>query len=156
MDTPLNNDSNFESDLHEHFTFIVEKGQQPLRIDKYLMNFIENVTRSKIQTASKNGGILVNNIAVKSNYKVRPNDHIRVLFQHPTYEQLLQPENIPLNIVYEDDSVIVVNKPAGMVVHPGHGNYSGTLINALIYHFHSLQLSIVLLDHRLSFDCSTK
>ena len=84
MDTPLNNDSNFESDLHEHFTFIVEKGQQPLRIDKYLMNFIENATRSKIQTAAKNGGILVNNIAVKSNYKVRPNDHIRVLFQHPT------------------------------------------------------------------------
>ena len=138
MDTPLNKDSNFESDLHEHFTFIVEKGQQPLRIDKYLMNFIENVTRSKIQTASKNGGILVNNIAVKSNYKVRPNDHIRVLFHHPTYEQLLQPENIPLNIVYEDDSVIVVNKPAGMVVHPGHGNYSGTLINALIYHFEHL------------------
>ena len=138
MDTPLNNDSNFESDLHEHFTFIVEKGQQPLRIDKYLMNFIENVTRSKIQTAAKNGGILVNNIAVKSNYKVRPNDHIRVLFHHPTYEQLLQPENIPLNIVYEDDSVIVVNKPAGMVVHPGHGNYSGTLINALIYHFEHL------------------
>ena len=138
MDTPLNNDSNFESDLHEHFTFIVEKGQQPIRIDKYLMNFIENATRSKIQTAAKNGGILVNNIAVKSNYKVRPNDHIRVLFHHPTYEQLLQPENIPLNIVYEDDSVIVVNKPAGMVVHPGHGNYSGTLINALIYHFEHL------------------
>jgi 23S rRNA pseudouridine1911/1915/1917 synthase len=138
MDTPLNNDSNLESDLHEHFTFIVEKGQQPLRIDKYLMNFIENATRSKIQTAAKNGGILVNNIAVKSNYKVRPNDHIRVLFQHPTYEKLLQPENIPLNIVYEDDSVIVVNKPAGMVVHPGHGNYSGTLINALIYHFEHL------------------
>ena len=138
MDTPLNKDSNFESDLHEHFTFIVEKGQQPIRIDKYLMNFIENATRSKIQTAAKNGGILVNNIAVKSNYKVRPNDHIRVLFHHPTYEQLLQPENIPLNIVYEDDSVIVVNKPAGMVVHPGHGNYSGTLINALIYHFEHL------------------
>ena len=138
MDTPLNKDSNFESNLHEHFTFIVEKGQQPISIDKYLMNFIENATRSKIQTAAKNGGILVNNIAVKSNYKVRPNDHIRVLFHHPTYEQLLQPENIPLNIVYEDDSVIVVNKPAGMVVHPGHGNYSGTLINALIYHFEHL------------------
>ena len=138
MDTPLNNNSNLESDLHEHFTFNVEKGQQPLRIDKYLMNFIENATRSKIQAAAKNGGILVNNIAVKSNYKVRPNDHIRVLFHHPTYEQLLQPENIPLNIVYEDDSVIVVNKPAGMVVHPGHGNYSGTLINALIYHFEHL------------------
>ena len=138
MNTPLNNDSNLESDLHEHFTFNVEKGQQPLRIDKYLMNFIENATRSKIQTAAKNGGILVNDIAVKSNYKVRPNDHIRVLFQHPTYEQLLQPENIPLDIVYEDDSVIVVNKPAGMVVHPGHGNYSGTLINALIYHFEHL------------------
>lgn len=138
MDAAFEDDHRIEEELHEHFSFEVDKGQQPLRIDKYLMNFIENATRSKIQTAAKDGGILVNDIPVKSNYKVRPNDRIRVLFQHPTYEQLLQPENIVLDIVYEDDSVIVVNKPAGMVVHPGHGNYSGTLINALIYHFEHL------------------
>jgi len=127
-----------EDNLHEHFAFKVDKGQTPLRIDKYLMNYIENITRSKIQAAAKNDGILVNGTPVKSNYKVRPNDEIRVLFTHPTYEALLVGEDIPLDIVYEDDDVLVVNKPAGMVVHPGHGNYSGTLINALIYRFDNL------------------
>ncbi|MGM5469744.1 RluA family pseudouridine synthase [Flavobacteriaceae bacterium LMO-SS05] len=127
-----------DDELYEHHAFTVEKGQQLLRIDKYLMNFIENATRNKIQAAAKNGSIYVNNIPVKSNYKVKPYDHIRVLFEHPPYEHLLTPENIPLDIVYEDDQLLVVNKPAGMVVHPGHGNYSGTLINALIYHFENL------------------
>lgn len=102
------------------------------------MNFIENATRNKIQTAAKNGSIYVNDIPVKQNYKVKPFDKIRVLFEHPPYEYLLTPENIPLDIVYEDDVLLVVNKPAGMVVHPGHGNYSGTLINALTYHFDNL------------------
>jgi len=127
-----------DDELYEHHAFTAEKGQQPLRIDKYLMNFIENATRNKIQTAAKNGSIYVNDVPVKSNYKVKPFDHIRVLFEHPPYEYLLTPENIPLDIVYEDDQLLVVNKPAGMVVHPGHGNYSGTLINALTYHFESL------------------
>jgi len=127
-----------DDDLYEHYTFTAEKGQQPLRIDKYLMNFIENATRNKIQAAAKNGSIYVNDVPVKSNYKVKPFDVIRVLFEHPPYENLLTPENIPLNIVYEDDDLLVVNKEAGMVVHPGHGNYSGTLINALIYHFDNL------------------
>ena len=127
-----------EDNLHEHFAFTVDKGQAPLRIDKYLMNYIENMTRSKLQTAAKNDGILVNGNPVKSNYKVRPNDEIRVLFAHPTYETLLVGEDIPLDIVFEDDELLVVNKPAGMVVHPGHGNYSGTLINALIYRFDNL------------------
>lgn len=127
-----------DDELYEHYAFTAVKGQTPLRIDKYLMNFIENATRNKIQTAAKNGSIYVNDVPVKSNYKVKPFDKIRVLFEHPPYEHLLTPENIPLDIVYEDDELLVINKDAGMVVHPGHGNYSGTLINALIYHFENL------------------
>ena len=127
-----------ENDLYEHHSFIADKGQQPLRIDKYLMNFIENATRNKIQAAAKDGSIYVNGKPVKSNYKVKPNDEIRVMLAHPPYEYLLVPEDIPLDIVYEDDELLVVNKPAGMVVHPGHGNYSGTLINALTFHFENL------------------
>jgi 23S rRNA pseudouridine1911/1915/1917 synthase len=127
-----------ESDLYEHHAFTVDKGQNPLRIDKYLMNFVENATRNKIQAAAKNGSIYVNNIPVKSNYKVKPHDKIRVLFTHPPHENLLVGENIDIDVVYEDDALLVVNKPAGMVVHPGHGNYSGTLINALIFRFENL------------------
>jgi 23S rRNA pseudouridine1911/1915/1917 synthase len=125
-------------ELYEHFRFIADKGQQPLRVDKFLMNKVENATRNKIQKSAKEGNIFVNDIAVKSNYKVKPNDVITVLFEHPPYEYLLVPEDIPIDIVYEDDDVLVVNKPAGMVVHPGHGNYSGTLINALTFHFENL------------------
>jgi len=124
--------------LFEHFSFTVDKGQAPLRIDKYLMNFVENATRTKIQAAAKYGSIQVNGNVVKSNYKVKPKDEIKVLFEFPPNENELLPENIELNIVYEDQEIVVVNKPAGMVVHPGHGNYSGTLINALIYHFKNL------------------
>src|SRR5690554_4379691 len=127
-----------DDDLYEHYAFTAEKGQTPLRIDKYLMNFIENATRNKIQAAAKNGSIYVNDVPVKSNYKVKPFDKIRVLFEHPPYEYLLTPEDIPLNIVFEDDDLLVINKEAGMVVHPGHGNYSGTLINALTFHFDNL------------------
>lgn len=125
-------------DLYEHFRFVADKGQQPLRVDKYLMNRIEHVTRNKIQKAASDGNIYVNNNPVKSNYKVKANDVVTVLFEHPPYEFLLTPEDIPLDIVYEDEQVVVVNKPAGMVVHPGHGNYSGTLINALTFHFENL------------------
>ncbi len=124
--------------LFEHFSFTVDKGQTPLRIDKYLMNFVENATRTKIQSAAKSGSIQVNGNVVKSNYKVKPKDKIKVLFEYPPHQNLLLPENIDLDIVYEDDELVVVNKPTGMVVHPGHGNYSGTLINALIYHFENL------------------
>ena len=134
IDEPINENK----DLYEHFNFVAQKGQQPLRVDKYLMNYIENATRSKIQQAAKDGNIYVNDVTVKSNYKVKPNDVVRVLFEHPPYEFLLVPEDIPLTIVYEDDALLVVNKPAGMVVHPGHGNYSGTLINALTFHFDNL------------------
>lgn len=125
-------------DLYEHYRFVADPGQQPLRVDKYLMNRIENATRNKIQKAAKDGNIHVNDVAVKQNYKVKGGDLVQVLFEHPPYEYLLTPEDIPLDIVFEDDAVIVLNKPAGMVVHPGHGNYSGTLINALIYHFENL------------------
>jgi 23S rRNA pseudouridine1911/1915/1917 synthase len=127
-----------EDDLYEHHSFTADKGQAPLRIDKYLMNRIENATRNKIQAAAKDGSIYVNDVQVKQNYKVKPLDEIRVLFKHPPFENLLTPEDIPLDIVYEDDELLVLNKPAGMVVHPGHGNYSGTLINALIFHFKNL------------------
>lgn len=127
-----------DTNLYEHHSFVADKGQQPLRIDKYLMNFIENATRNKIQAAAKEGSIFVNGEAVKSNYKVRPLDKIKVMFTHPPHENLLIPEDIPIDVVYEDDDVLVVNKSAGMVVHPGHGNYSGTLINALIFHFDNL------------------
>ena len=127
-----------DSDLYEHYSFTVDKGQQPLRIDKYLMNFIENATRNKVQAAAKKGGIRVNDVPVKSNYKVKPFDEIRVLLSHPPHENLLVGEDIAIDVVYEDDELLVVNKPAGMVVHPGHGNYSGTLINGLIFHFDNL------------------
>ncbi|MGJ8658924.1 RluA family pseudouridine synthase [Cellulophaga fucicola] len=123
-----------EEELYEHHKVIASKGQEPLRIDKFLMNFIENATRSQIQKAAKDGHIWVNNVVVKQNYKVKAGDEIRVMFTHPPYEFLLQPEDIPLDIVYEDDVLLVVNKEPGMVVHPGHGNYSGTLINALLHH----------------------
>ena len=127
-----------EESLHEHFSFTADKGQEPLRVDKYLMNRIENATRNKIQNAAKEGSIFVNDTAVKSNYKVKGGDVVRVLFGHPPHENLLVPEDLPLEVVYEDDTVIVINKAAGMVVHPGHGNYSGTLINALLFHFDNL------------------
>lgn len=124
--------------LYEHHKFVAKVGQNPLRVDKFLMNFIENATRNKVQKAAKTGNIYVNDEPVKQNYKVKAGDIVQVMFEHPPYEFLLTPENIPLDIVYEDDSLLVINKPAGMVVHPGHGNYSGTLINALVYHFDNL------------------
>ena len=127
-----------KEELYEHHNFVATEGQEPLRVDKFLMNFIENATRSKLQQAAKAGNVLVNDVAVKSNYKVKPHDVVRVVLSYPPAENLLVAEDIPLDIVYEDDAVIVVNKPAGMVVHPGHGNYSGTLVNGLIHHVENL------------------
>ncbi|WP_299529312.1 RluA family pseudouridine synthase [Ulvibacterium sp.] len=128
-------------ELFEHFRFVASKGQEPLRVDKFLMNFIENATRNKIQQAAKTGNIWVNDAIVKQNYKVKAGDEVKVLFEHPPHELLLVPENIPLNIVYEDETLLVVDKPPGMVVHPGHGNYSGTLINGLIHHLEHLPMN---------------
>lgn len=130
-----------EDELFEHHKFLASKGQEPLRVDKFLMNFIENATRNKIQQSAKDGHIWVNEKIVKQNYKVKAGDEVKVLFEHPPYEMLLTPENIPLEIVYEDDVLLVVNKPAGMVVHPGHGNYTGTLINALLYYCKDLPVN---------------
>ena len=137
-----NTEEDFQEDgLYEHYSFKADKGQEPLRVDKYLMNFIENATRNKIQQAAKAGNIHVNDSPVKSNYKVKAGDEIKVLFSHPPYENLLVGEDIPIDIVYEDEDLLVVNKPAGMVVHPGHGNYSGTLINGLIHHIENLPVN---------------
>ena len=143
--------------LFEHYSFLVDEGQSLVRIDKYLMNFIENATRSKIQDAAKNENIYVNGIVVKSNYKVKPNDLIKILFEHPPHENLLVPEKISLDIIYEDNDLVVINKPAGLVVHPGHGNYSGTLVNGLLYHFKNLPINSSNrpgLVHRLDKDTS--
>ena len=138
MQEENNIEENGNDDLYEHYSFKASKGQEPLRVDKFLMNFVENATRNKVQQAAKNGNVFVNGNAVKQNYKVKANDEVKVLFEHPPYEYLLTPENIEIDVVYEDDDLLVVNKEPGMVVHPGHGNYSGTLINALIYHFENL------------------
>lgn len=131
-------DKAIENDLFEHYQFIADKGQEPLRVDKYLMNRVENATRNKIQNAAKEGSIYVNNKVVKSNYKVKPRDIVKVMFSHPPYENLLVGEKMDLDILFEDENILVVNKPAGLVVHPGHGNYNGTLLNGLIYHFKNL------------------
>lgn len=135
------NNSNHDDELFEHHHFTAAKGQEPLRVDKFLMNFIENATRNKIQNAAKEGNIYVNGNPVKQNHKVKAGDEVKVLLSYPPYESQLIAENIELDIVYEDDALLVVNKPAGMVVHPGHGNYSGTLINGLIHHFEKLPLN---------------
>ena len=127
-------------ELFEHFRFIADKGQQLLRLDKFLVNRLEDTSRTKIQDAANAGNILVNNKSVKSNYKVKPNDIITIVLSHPPREVELIPEDIPLNIVYEDNDIVIINKEAGMVVHPGYGNFTGTLVNALAFHFKELPL----------------
>lgn len=117
---------------------MADKGQEPVRVDKFLMNRIENATRNKIQKAAKSGYIFSNENPVKQNYKVKPGDIIKVMFHHPPYENLIVGEKIDIDIIYEDNDILVVNKPPNQVVHPGHGNYSGTLLNGLIYHNENL------------------
>jgi len=124
--------------LYEHFSFKADLGQSPLRVDKFLMSRIENATRNKIQQAAKAGSIHVDGQPVKSNFKVKGGNTVKVLFTHPPYENLLMPEAMELDIVYEDDYLVVLNKEAGLVVHPGHGNYAGTLLNGLLHHFTQL------------------
>ena len=127
-----------EEELFEHHRHVADKGQSLLRVDKFLMQLIANATRNKIQKAADDGNIWVNDVPVKSSYRVKPFDVVRVMLSHPPFENLILPENIPLDIVYEDDSLLVINKPPGLVVHPGHGNYTGTLVNALAFHFENL------------------
>lgn len=124
-----------EEALFEHFRFEVPKGQGLMRIDKYLQLQFPNISRNKLQNAADSGQVLVNETAVKSNYKVKPDDVIRIVLSHPPFEHKIIPEDIPLDIVYEDEALVVINKPPGLVVHPGHGNYTGTLVNALAYHY---------------------
>lgn len=133
-------DGEEQSGLYEHYSFTVDKGQAPLRVDKFLTNRIENISRNRIQTAADAGNILVNGKAVKSNYKVKPLEVVSVVMPYPPRVLEIIPEDIPLNILYEDDALIILNKEAGMVVHPGHGNYTGTLVNALTYHLKDLPL----------------
>jgi len=123
------------SGLYEHFRFVADKGQQLLRVDKFLTERLPGTSRNRVQQAAEAGCILVNSKPVKSNYRVKPLDIVSVVMDRPRYESEVVAEDIPLDIVYEDDTVLVVNKPAGLVVHPGHGNYSGTLVNALAWHF---------------------
>jgi 23S rRNA pseudouridine1911/1915/1917 synthase len=127
-----------EQELYEHYRFVVDRGQGLLRIDKYVTSRIENASRNKIQIAARAGNILVNDQPVKSNYKVKPGDVISIVMAHPPREIELIPQDIPINALYEDDDIIVINKEAGLVVHPGYGNYTGTLVNALVFHFGNL------------------
>lgn len=123
-----------ENGLYEHFRFVADQGQQLLRVDKFLVDHMQKASRNRIQQAAEAGCILVNGKPVKSNYRVKPRDVVSVVMDRPRYEMEITPEDIPLDIVYEDEDVLVVNKPAGLVVHPGHGNWTGTLVNALAWH----------------------
>ena len=127
-----------DQELFEHYKFIADRGQDPLRVDRFLLNFIENATRNKIQRSIKDGFVFVNGKSVKSNYKVKAGDVVTVEFLNPKRDKILIPQDIPIDIRYEDDDIIIVNKEAGMVVHPGFGNYDGTLVNGLAFHFKNL------------------
>jgi 23S rRNA pseudouridine1911/1915/1917 synthase len=129
-----------QNELFEHYRFNVDKGQGLLRIDKYLYNKLENISRTRIQNAARAENIIVNNLPVKPSYKVKPDDIISIVLPHPPREIEIIPEDIPIEIIYEDEEIIVVNKVPGMVVHPGHGNYTGTLVNALSYHLKDMPL----------------
>ncbi|MCZ8372105.1 RluA family pseudouridine synthase [Phocaeicola acetigenes] len=129
---------NESPELYEHFRTVVDKGQTPVRIDKYLFERIVNASRNRIQTAADNGFVMANGKPVKSSYKVKPLDVLTVMMDRPRYENDIIPEDIPLDIVYEDDDLMVINKPAGLVVHPGCGNYHGTLVNAIAWHLRNV------------------
>ncbi|WP_285269889.1 RluA family pseudouridine synthase [Kaistella rhinocerotis] len=146
------------AELFEHLNITVDGNQQPLRIDKFLHIFRQNSTRNKISQTCRAGNVVVNGKAVKQNYRVKPGDQISVLLSRPPRENVIIPQDIPINIVYEDDDLVVVDKDPGMVVHPGHGNWDGTLVNALAYHFEKngakSDLDRVGLVHRIDKDTS--
>lgn len=127
-------------ELYEHYNITADRGQGLLRIDKFLTAKLMNTSRARIQAAADNDCILVNGKAVKSSYKIKPLDVVSIVMPYPRREVEITPEDLPLDILFEDDEIVIVNKEAGMVVHPGHGNYSGTLVNALTYHFRDLPL----------------
>lgn len=133
-DELLANEDTEDKELYEHLRLLVDKGQIPVRIDKYIFEHTQHSSRNRIQKAAEAGAIYVNGKPVKSNYKVRPNDIITLMLKSPKHDSRIEPEEIPLNIVYEDEQIMVINKPAGMVVHPGAGNFHGTLIHAIAWH----------------------
>lgn len=144
----------------ERYSCTVDKGQTPVRVDKYLSEHMPGTSRNRIQQAAEAGNILVNEQPVASNYKVKPLDLVQVMLDHEPIDFTIQPENIPLEVVYEDADVLVINKPAGLVVHPGHGNYEHTLLNALAYYFQQTQAHLDInnpeigLVHRIDKDTS--
>ncbi len=142
-------DDNDEQELFEHYRFTVDKGQSPLRIDKFLTARIEGISRHRVQLAADAEYVLVNGKSVKSSYQVKPSDEISIVMPYRRRGVEIFSENIPLNIMYEDESLIVIDKPAGLVVHPGHGNYSGTLLNGLKYHLRDFAESDGILVHRI-------
>jgi 23S rRNA pseudouridine1911/1915/1917 synthase len=148
-----------KDELFEHYKFTVDRGQELMRMDKYLLNFIQNTSRSRIQVAAKAGCILVNGEPEKQNYKVKPEDIITVLMETPPRSLEIIPEDIPVEVVFEDEDLLIINKPAGLVVHPAYGNYTGTLVNALTYRFQGLVTTEgepvrPLLVHRIDKDTS--
>jgi len=151
----INDESN---ELYEHYRLVADPGQELLRIDKFLFHRIANTSRNKIQQAAKAGNVLVNDQAVKPNYKVKPGDVVSVVLAWPPREVEIIPQNIPLNIVYEDDEVMIINKSAGLVVHPGHANWDGTLLNGLAYYFKNNGIEVEngygYLVHRIDKDTS--
>lgn len=138
MNEEIDEVDNGEDELFEHYRFIADPGQEVVRIDKFLLDRLPNTSRNKIQVAAKNGNVLVNGVVVKQNYKIKPKDEVSIVMPYPVREIELIAQDIPLEIPFEDDTLLIVNKPSNMVVHPGYGNYSGTLVNALIFHFENL------------------
>ena len=139
IDTPLNDDELDEGQqLYEHFRFEVDRGQVPVRIDKFMFEKLQHSSRNRIQKAAEAGFVHVNDRPVKSNYKVRTGDIVTLMLDRPHYDTTIEPEEMPLDIVYEDDDLMVVNKPAGLVVHPGCGNFHGTLVNAIAWHMRNI------------------
>ena len=122
------------SQLYEHHRIVADKGQKLLRVDKFLLTQLSGTSRNRVQKAADAGFIMANGKPVKRSYKVKPDDVIQVMLDRPHYENKITPEDIPLDIVYEDGDLMVINKPAGMVVHPGFGNWNGTMLNAIAWH----------------------
>ncbi|MBK0384028.1 RluA family pseudouridine synthase [Pedobacter sp. SD-b] len=138
MDNDFELQDKEDNDFFEHFAITVDKGQSLLRIDKFLMLRLENASRSKIQNAIDAENVLVNGKTIKASYRIKPLDQISIVLPHPPRDTEVYPQDIPINIIYEDDDLLLVNKEAGMVVHPGYGNWDGTLVNALVFHFKQL------------------
>ena len=138
MDQDNFDEEELDVELFEHFSFTIDKGQTPTRVDKFLTDRLPNATRNRVQNAIDAGFVQINGKPTKANYKVKPLDEIKVFLEKPPRDTEVIPEDIPLDIVFEDEYLMIVNKPPGMVVHPAHGNWTGTLVNALVYHFNQL------------------